>query len=100
MTTSALSQSGWCARSFSSIISLSSAAVFRDLSGMIMTIQIEKTSCLGNASWTSHCGPNQKHYHCSNRPDERLSKVSGDERAENAQNCRKYEALRLIASRG
>ena len=37
MTTSALSQSGWPARSFSSIISLSSAAVFRDLSGIIMT---------------------------------------------------------------
>ena len=62
MTTSALSQSGWPARSFSSIISLSSAAVFRDLSGIIMTIQTGRTPCLGNAARTSHCGPNQKHY--------------------------------------
>ena len=36
MTTSALSQSGWPARSFSSINSLSSAAVFRGLSGIII----------------------------------------------------------------
>jgi hypothetical protein len=94
MTTSALSQSGSPARSFSSINSLSSVAVFRGLSGIIMTIQTGRTLCLGNAARTSHCGPNQKHYHSPNRrsdethtligsiPAERLSQVSGNERAD------------------
>ena len=112
MTTSALSQSGWPARSFSSINSLSSAAVFRGLSGIIMTIQTGRTPCLGNAARTIHYGPNQKHYHGPNRrsdetrtligsiPAERLSQVSGNERADDAQNRREDEALRLIASRG
>ena len=72
-----------------------------------MTIQIGRTPCLGNAARTSHCGPNQKHYHGSNRrsdetrtligsiPAERLSQVGGNERADDAQNCREDEALRL-----
>ena len=71
-----------------------------------------KTPYLGNAARTSHCGPNQKHYHGPDRrPDEtrtligsvpakRLSQVGGNERADDAQNCREDEALRLIASRG
>ena len=77
-----------------------------------MTIQNGRTPCLGNAAWASHCGPNQKHYHGPNRrsdetrtligsiPAERLSQVGGNERADDAQNCREDEALRLIASRG